>query len=47
MTITFGEFLHAVFWDVGFHGSPSDRDEVRQSLRERVAAIERDEADES
>jgi hypothetical protein len=47
LRITFGEFLRAVFWEVGFHGSPSERDDVRQTLRERVAAIERDDPDES
>jgi hypothetical protein len=42
LTITFGEFLRAIFWEVGFHGSPSERDDVRQSLSERAAEIERD-----
>jgi len=41
LTITFGEFLRAIFWELGFHGSPSDRDEARESLRERVEAVDR------
>ncbi|OGT27632.1 MAG: hypothetical protein A2Z17_03950 [Gammaproteobacteria bacterium RBG_16_66_13] len=26
LTITFGELLHAIFWEIGLHGSPVDRD---------------------
>lgn len=41
LTITFGEFLRAIFWEIGFHGSPADRDGALESLRERVEAIDR------
>jgi hypothetical protein len=47
VTITFGEFVRAIFWEVGFHGSPSARDEALDVIMERAAAIERDESDSS
>lgn len=41
LTITLGEFLQAIFWEIGFHGSPSDRDEARETLLDRVDAVHR------
>lgn len=41
LTITFGEFLHAIFWEVGFLGSPSERDKTQALLRERAERIDR------
>lgn len=41
LTITFGEFLRAIFWEIGFHGSPADRDEALERLRKRVEAVDR------
>lgn len=41
LTITFGESLRAIFWEIGFHGSPADRDEALESLRERAEAVDR------
>jgi hypothetical protein len=40
VTITFGEFVHAIFWELGFHGSPADRDEMRAQVLERAEAID-------
>jgi len=34
--ITFGELVHAVFWELGFMGSPEARDENRAVLDERM-----------
>jgi len=39
--ITFGEFLHAIFWDLGFYGSPDDRNEAWREVRERSDSIRR------
>jgi len=41
LTITFGEFLRAIFWEIGFHGSPAERDDALERLRERVEAVDR------
>jgi hypothetical protein len=41
LTITFGEFLRAIFWEIGFHGSPAERDAAFESLRERIEAVDR------
>jgi hypothetical protein len=35
VAITVGEFLHAVFWGLGFNGSPEDRLAMRAAVRER------------
>ncbi|HEX8244467.1 MAG TPA: hypothetical protein VF541_13255 [Longimicrobium sp.] len=40
ITITFGEFVYAVFWELGFMGSPELRDESRAMLRERAARLD-------
>jgi hypothetical protein len=37
--ITFGELVHAVFWELGFMGSPETRDENRALLDERLADL--------
>jgi hypothetical protein len=39
ITITFGELVHAVFWELGFMGSPATRDENRAVLDERIADL--------
>lgn len=39
VTITFGELVHAVFWELGFLGSPEARDERRAMLQERVSDV--------
>lgn len=44
LTITFGAFVHAVFWEIGFYGEPARRDVQGALLRESVAEIERGEA---
>lgn len=38
--ITFIEFLKAVFYELTFHGSPEERDEVTNELRQRIEEIE-------
>jgi hypothetical protein len=40
VTIRFGEFVHAVLWDLGFHGTPAARDAFVGDLRERKAEID-------
>jgi hypothetical protein len=40
ITITFGEFVFAVLWEIGFLGSPGDRNEQRGEIEARVAEIE-------
>lgn len=35
------EFLKAIFFELTFHGTPDERDEVRAELRRRVEEIER------
>jgi len=42
VTITFGEFVHAVLWELGFMGSPELRDENRAMLDERMDRIKAD-----
>lgn len=42
ITITFGEFVYAIFWELGFMGSPEQRDESRAMLRERAALLKED-----
>ena len=39
--ITFGEFLHAIFWELGFFGSPEARNENLDVIRERREDIDR------
>ncbi len=39
ITITFGEFLHAIFWELGFFGSPAERDATLHDVEERAAAV--------
>ena len=39
LTVTLGEFLHAIFWDVGFHGTPDERDRVRADIEEAAAGL--------
>jgi len=39
ITITFGELVHAVFWELGFMGSPEARDEKRAALDERLSEL--------
>lgn len=43
--ITLIEFLKAIFFDLTFHGSPAERDEVRAELDRRMDEIERGEAE--
>ena len=46
ITITFGELVHAVFWELGFMGTPEDRDENRAILDERLGELKEMLADE-
>ncbi|HEV7588718.1 MAG TPA: hypothetical protein VGO40_11445 [Longimicrobium sp.] len=39
ITITFGELVHAVFWELGFMGSPEARDANRAELDERLGDL--------
>lgn len=39
ITITFGELVHAIFWELGFLGSPAARDERGAMLHERVSDL--------
>lgn len=39
ITITFGELVHAIFWELGFLGSPVARDERGAMLHERVSEL--------
>jgi hypothetical protein len=39
ITITFGELVHAVFWELGFMGSPEARDANRAMLDERIGEL--------
>lgn len=39
ITLTFGELVHAVFWELGFMGSPEARDENRAFLQERLVEL--------
>jgi hypothetical protein len=39
--ITLIEFLKAIFYELTFHGPPTERDEVRDELQRRVEEIER------
>jgi hypothetical protein len=39
ITITFGELVHAVFWELGFMGSPEVRDANRVVLDERLGDL--------
>lgn len=32
ITITFGEFVHAIIWEIGLFGSPGDRNEKRHEI---------------
>jgi hypothetical protein len=34
--ITFGELVHAIFWEIGWHGGPASRDEFGSQLQETV-----------
>lgn len=45
ITIRFGEFLHAIFWEIGFLGTPGDRNESLQELKRRVDEIESGDAE--
>ena len=45
VTITFGELLHAIFWEIGFFGEPEERASALDTINERHAAIERIERD--
>ncbi|HEX6749660.1 MAG TPA: hypothetical protein VF092_20380 [Longimicrobium sp.] len=40
LTITFGEFVHAIFAELGCMGSPEQRDESLEMLRERAARLQ-------
>jgi hypothetical protein len=40
VTITFGEFVHAVLWEIGFFGSPGDRNEQRAGLQATMAEVD-------
>ncbi len=40
ITITFGEFVHAIFWEIGYQGSPEARDGFREALLDRVSALD-------
>jgi hypothetical protein len=40
ITITFGEFLHAIFWELGFFGSPTRREDAREAVETRAAKID-------
>jgi hypothetical protein len=35
INITFGEFVHAVLWEIGFYGDPESRDEAGDEILER------------
>jgi|GEM_PF-3187712 len=39
ITITFGELVHAIFWELGFMGSPEVRDANRAVLDERIGEL--------
>lgn len=39
ITITFGELVHAIFWELGFLGSPEARDERGAMLHEQVSEL--------
>lgn len=41
IAITFGELVRAIFWEIGFFGTPACRDEMRSDLRARADAIDR------
>ncbi len=43
VTITFGEFIRAIFWEIGFHGTPETRDAALAELEERLEVIRREE----
>lgn len=45
LTITIGEFIHAILWELGFYGSPDDRDEIAEELRARAAGLRDDAGD--
>ena len=40
LTIDFGQFVHAVIWEIGFFGSPGDRNEQRNELHSRAADVD-------
>jgi hypothetical protein len=40
ITITFGELVHAVFRELGFHGTPAARDAHGDALHRRITALE-------
>jgi hypothetical protein len=40
ITIEFGEFVHAVIWEIGFFGSPVDRNEKRNELDARASEMD-------
>ena len=40
LTVDFGEFVHAILWEIGFFGSPGDRNEQRGALDGAVEDIE-------
>jgi hypothetical protein len=45
LTITFGELVHAIFWEIGFHGTPDARDEAGEMVRERMDDVKREEGE--
>ncbi len=42
LTITFGDFVEAIFEEIGFHGSPAARDAALETIRERSASLRAD-----
>jgi hypothetical protein len=47
ITITFGEFVHAVVSEIGFFGTPGDRNEARVLLDRRMDELDRDVAEDA
>lgn len=39
LVITVGEFIHAIFWDLGFYGTPEDREQVAEELDQRIGQL--------
>ena len=41
ITITFGEFLSAIFEEIGFFGTPEERADALATIRERADGVRR------
>jgi hypothetical protein len=44
--ITFGEFVHAILWEIGFYGEPQSRDEHMEEINERSRILKEIHGDE-